>query len=114
MRKSKSLLVVSEESWITKIINSLKRILKIKQDKEEVVNRTAIVLTEEKIERRIKNNISDIEEKVIKDISYVDNLNEEELNYLDEMYDIKINELESILNDKKSKYYKLASAKKII
>lgn len=117
MRKSSSLLVVTEDNLITKIIKSLKSFLKIKQDKEEVSNRTAIVLTEEKIERKIKkaisyDDLSKIEEKTLLDISYIDNLDEEELNSLDEYYDMRLNELEGILNDKKSRYYKLISAKR--
>lgn len=115
MRKNSGLLVVSEDNLITKIIKSLKSFLKIKQDKEEVSNRTAVVLTEEKIE--IKRNIgydelSKMEEKTLQDISYIDNLDEDELNSLDEYYDMRLNELENILNDKKSRYYKLISTKR--
>lgn len=117
MRKSSSLLVVSEDNLITKIIKSLKNFLKKKQDKEEISNRTAVVLTEEKIERKLKKSISyddlvKMEEKALQDISYIDNLDEEELNSLDEYYDMRVNELENILNDKKSRYYKLISAKR--
>ncbi|MBO5477880.1 MAG: hypothetical protein J6A15_09035 [Clostridia bacterium] len=117
MRKNSGLLVVSEDNLITKIIKSLKSFLKIKQDKEEVSNRTAVVLTEEKIERKVKRNIgydelSKMEEKALQDISYIDKLDEEELNSLDEYYDMRLNELENILNDKKSRYYKLISTKR--
>lgn len=118
MRKNSGLLVVSEDNLITKIIKSLKSFLKIKQDKEEVSNRTAVVLTEEKIERKFKKNIgyddlSKMEEKALQDISYIDSLDEDELNSLDEYYDMRLNELENILNDKKSRYYKLISTKRV-
>lgn len=118
MKNGNGLLVVSEDNFITKIIRSLKNFLKIRQDKEEVCNRTAVVLTEEKIERRIKRNLSfedlnKLEEKILQNVSYIDNLNEDELNSLDDYYDIRISELENILSDTKSKYYKLMSAKKI-
>lgn len=118
MKNNNGLLVVSEDNFITKIIKSLKNFLRIKQDKEEICNRTAVVLTEEKIERRIKRNLSfedlsKLEEKIINDISYIDNLNEDELNCLDEYYDMRINELECILADVKSKYYKVMSSKRM-
>ena len=116
MRKNNSLLIVSEDNLITRIIKSLKKFLKIKEDKEEIYNRTAVVLTTEKIERNIRENISlenlkKVEDKVLKDISYIDKLNEDELDSLDDYYDIRISELEAILNDKKSKYYKLVSSR---
>ena len=54
-----------------------------------------------------------MEESISKDITYIDRLNEDELDSLDEYYDTRINELEAILNDKKSKYFKLVSSKRI-
>lgn len=119
MRKNRSLAVVSEDNLITKIIKSLKNFLKVKQEnKEEIVNRKAMVITEEKIDRKIKRSITvgdlnQMEENIAKDIKYIENLTEDELNLLDEYYDSRINELESILNDKKSKYFKLASSRRI-
>ena len=115
MRKNKSLLVISEDNLITKIIKSLKTFLKIKQDKEEneINNRTAVVLTTEKIAGKVKRNISDIEAKIAQDISFINTLNEEELDSLNEYYDNRIGELENILSSKKSEYYKFISAKKV-
>lgn len=119
MGRTRSLAVVSEDNLITKIIKSLKSILKIKQEsQDEPINRKAMVIKEEKIERKIKKNITigdlkQMEETISKDITYIDNLDEDELSSLDEYYDVRINELESILNDKKSKYFKLASSKKM-
>ena len=52
MRKTRSLAVVSEDNLITKIIKSLKNFLKVKQDnKEEVINRRAMVIKSEKMIR---------------------------------------------------------------
>ena len=52
MGKNRSLAVVSEDSLITKIIKSLKNFLMRKQENEpEVVNRRAMVIKEEKIEK---------------------------------------------------------------
>ncbi len=119
MKKNRSLAVVSEDSLITKIIKSLKNFLKVKQDnKEEVINRRAMVIQEEKIERRLKRSItnadlSQMDEKISKDISYINSLNEDELNSLDDYYDSRISELEAILNDKKSRYFKLISSKRM-
>lgn len=119
MKKNRSLAVVSEDSLITKIIKSLKNFLKVKQDnKEEVINRKAMVIQEEKIERRVKRSITNadlnqMDEKISKDISYINNLNEDELNSLDDYYDSRISELEAILNDKKSRYFKLISSKRM-
>ena len=120
MRKNRSLLVIYEDNLITKIIKSLKSFLKMKQESQQEVinNRTAVVLKEEKIERKIKKELSNdelgkMEEMVLEDASYIDKLDEDELNSLDEYYDFRINELEGILNDKKSKYYKLISARRI-
>ena len=119
MRKTRSLAVVSEDNLITKIIKSLKNFLKVKQDnKEEVINRRAMVIKSEKIERSIKaditiNDLNQMEESISKDITYIDRLNEDEPDSLDEYYDTRINELEAILNDKKSKYFKLVSSKRI-
>ena len=58
------------------------------------------------------DELSKMEEKTLQDISYIDNLDEDELNSLDEYYDMRLNELENILNDKKSRYYKLISTKR--
>ncbi len=119
MKREKSLLVVSDDNLITRIIRSLKSFLKIKQCKvEEVSNRTAEVITSEKIQLKLKKDIGieelqRIEENILNDISYINVLNEEELNLLDGYYDTRINELENLLNEKKSKYYKLISAKRI-
>lgn len=119
MGKNRSLAVVSKDSLITKIIKSLKNFLMRKQENEpEVVNRRAMVIKEEKIERKLKKNITlgdlnQIEENISKDINYINNLDEEELNMLDEYYDSRINELEAILNEKKSQYFKIVSAKKM-
>ena len=119
MKKNRSLAVVSEDSLITKIIKSLKNFLKVKQDnKEEVINRRAMVIQEEKIERRLKRSItnadlSQMDETLSKDISYINSLNEDELNSLDDYYDSRISELEAILNDKKSRYFKLISSKRM-
>lgn len=119
MKKNRSLAVVPEDSLITKIIKSLKNFLKIKQDnKEEIINRKAMVIKEEKIERKTKRSItvddlSKMEEKILNDITYINDLNEDELNSLDEYYDSRISELESILNDKKSRYFKLISSRRI-
>lgn len=119
MKKNRSLAVVSEDSLITKIIKSLKNFLKVKQgSKEEVINRKAMVIQEEKIERRVKRSITNadlnqMDEKISKDISYINNLNEDELNSLDDYYDSRISELEAILNDKKSRYFKLISSKRM-
>ena len=119
MKKNRSLAVVSEDSLITKIIKSLKNFLKVKQDnKEEVINRRAMVIQEEKIERRLKRSItnadlSQMDEKISKDISYINSLNEDELNSLDDYYDSRISDLEAILNDKKSRYFKLISSKRM-
>ena len=71
-----------------------------------------MVIKSEKIERSIKaditiNDLNQMEESISKDITYIDRLNEDELDSLDEYYDTRINELEAILNDKKSKYFKL-------
>lgn len=114
MKKNKSLLVISEETLITKIIKSLKKFLKIKQDKNEVSNRTAEVITSEKIERKYSHYLTQeelmsIDEKVISDSSYIDILDENELSSLEEYYDMKIKELEHTLTDKKSKYFKVMS-----
>ncbi len=121
MRKNRSLAVVSEDNLINKIIRSLKNFLCFKQNtqKEEIINRRALVIEEEKIQVKSKKNITNedlhkIEEEISKDISYINNLDEDELNSLEEYYDNRINELESILNNKKSNYYKLiSSAKKV-
>ena len=103
MKNTRSLAVVSEESLITKIIRSLKNFLNIKKEsKEENTNRRATVIKTEKIERRASKNID-----------YINELDEDELDSLDEYYDFRINELESILNDKKSKYFKLISSRRI-
>jgi len=86
MKKNRSLAVVSEDSLITKIIKSLKNFLKVKQDnKEEVINRRAMVIQEEKIERRLKRSItnadlSQMDEKISKDISYINSLNDKSKN----------------------------------
>lgn len=114
MRKDRSLTVISEDNLITKIIKSLKSFLKIKQAKEETSNRTANVITTEKIKVNIKKEIGfeelkRMEEKVLSDITYIDSLNEDELNSLNDYYDSRINELEHSLSDKKSKYFKLMS-----
>lgn len=119
MKQTRSLAVVAEDSLITKIIKSLKKFLKIKQEnKNEDINRKAMVIKSEKIERKIKrditiNDLNQMEENISKNIAYVDNLSEEELKILDEYYDMRINELESVLNDKKSKYFKLVSSRRI-
>lgn len=119
MKSAKSIVVVSEDSLITKIIKSLKNFLKIKQEKkDEVINRKAMVIKAEKIDRKIKKDITmsdlnQMEDKISKDITYIDNLDEDELNSLDEYYDMRINELENILSDKKSKYFKLVSSKRV-
>lgn len=119
MKQTRSLAVVAEDSLITKIIKSLKKFLKIKQEnKNEDINRKAMVIKSEKIERKIKrditiNDLNKMEENISKNIAYVDNLSEEELKILDEYYDMRINELESVLNDKKSKYFKLVSSRRI-
>lgn len=119
MRKNRSLAVVSEDNLINKIIKSLKNFLSFKQNiqKEETINRKALVIEEEKIKMKSKKNITNedlyrMEEKISKDISYIDNLDEDELNSLEEHYNIRINELESVLNDKKSNYFKLISTNK--
>lgn len=114
MRKDSSLTIISEENLITKIIRSLKSFLRIKQKKEEPSNRTANVITTEKIKVNIKREIGAeelrrMEEKILSDITYIDSLNEDELNSLDEYYDSRIAELEHSLSDKKSKYFKLMS-----
>ena len=54
-----------------------------------------------------------MDEKISKDISYINSLNEDELNSLDDYYDSRISELEAILNDKKSRYFKLISSKRM-
>ena len=110
MRKDNSLTIISEENLITKIIRSLKSFLRIKQTKEEPSNRTASVITAEKIKVNIKREIGAeelrrMEEKILADISYIDSLNEDELNSLDDYYDSRIAELEHSLSDKKSKYF---------
>ncbi len=114
MKKNKSLLVISEETLITKIIKSLRNFLRIKQDKNETSNRTAEVITSEKIDRKYKHYLTQdelisIDEKVLSDSSYIDILDENELSSLDEYYDMKIKELEQTLTDKKSKYFKVMS-----
>lgn len=114
MRKDNSLTVVSEENLITKMIRNLKSFLRIKQSKEESSNRTANIITAEKIKVNIRREIGAeelkrIEEKILADISYIDSLNEDELNSLDNYYDLRIAELEHNLSDKKSKYFKLMS-----
>lgn len=115
MKRDNSLTIVQEDNLITKIIKSLKRFLRIKQDKEEYSsNRTANVITSEKIEVKVKRDLSleelnRMEEKVLSDITYIDSLNENELNSLDDYYDTRIKELEQSLSDKKSKYFKLMS-----
>lgn len=50
MRKNRSLAVVSEDNLINKIIRSLKSFLCFKQNtqKEEIINRRALVIEEEK------------------------------------------------------------------
>lgn len=121
MKKNRSLIVVSEDNLINKIIKSLKSFLCFKQNlqKEEVINRRALVIEEEKIQIKSKKNITTediykIADMISEDISYINKLQEEELDYLDEYYDARITELESVLNEKKSNYYKLIStAKKI-
>ena len=82
------------------------------------MNRRAMVIKEEKIERKLKKNITlgdlnQIEENISKDINYINKLDEEELDLLDDYYSSKINEMEEILNQKKSQYFKAVSAKKI-
>lgn len=116
MKRDRSLTIVSEDNLITKIIKSLKNFLRIRKDrdKEETINRTANVITTEKIEIKVKRNLGyeelgRIEEKIMSDISYIDSLNEDELNSLDEYYDGRLAELEHILSDKKSKYFKIMS-----
>ncbi len=119
MKRERSLLVVNDDNIISKIIRNLKKFLGIKQEEyKEECNRTAPIIKEEKIERKIKRNFSvedlaSIESNVSNNIDYIDNLNEDELDSLDEYYDIRINELEAMLNDKKSGYYKLVSASKM-
>ena len=119
MKNTRSLAVVSEESLITKIIRSLKNFLIIKKEsKEENTNRRATVIKTEKIERRASKNITlndlnNLENNISKNIDYINELDEDELDSLDEYYDFRINELESILNDKKSKYFKLISSRRI-
>lgn len=119
MKKNRSLAVVSEDDLINKIIKSLKNFLSFKQNvqKEEIINRKALVIEEEKIQVKSKKNITneqlyEMEEKISKDISYINNLDEDELNSLEDYYNVRINELESVLNEKKSNYYKLISAQK--
>lgn len=119
MKNTRSLAVVSEESLITKIIRSLKNFLNIKKEsKEENTNRRATVIKTEKIERKTSKNITlndlnNLENNISKNIDYINELDEDELDSLDEYYDFRINELESILNDKKSKYFKLISSRRI-
>ncbi len=115
MRKNKSLTIISEDNLINKIIRSLKSFLRFKQEeKEEVINRRALVIEEQKIERKIKKDITisdlnQMEQNISKDITYINNLDEDELNSLDEYYDGRIKELESVLNDKKSQVFKMVS-----
>ncbi len=119
MKKERSLLVVNNDNIISKIIKSLKNFFGIKQEEiKEDCNRTAKILKEEKIERKIKRELTledleNIENSIKENIDYIDGLDEDELESLDEYYDIRINELESMLNDKKSGYYKLVSAAKL-
>lgn len=120
MKKNRSLAVVNEDNLITKIIKSLKTFLKFKQHKEQKednLNRRATVIKAEKIDKKIKRNItyadlSQMEENISKNIKVIDDLDEEELNMLDEYYDARINELNATLSDKKSKYFKIASQKR--
>lgn len=115
MRKNNSLLVVTEENLISRIIKNLKSFLRIKQtNDEEDTNRTAEVITAEKIKVNYQKDITQeelnrIDAKVLADITYIDSLNENELDSLDEFYDLKIQELEYSLTDKKSKYFKVMS-----
>ncbi len=116
MKKDRSLTIISEDNLITKIIKNLKNFLRIKKDrdKEETNNRTASVITTEKIEVNVKRELGyeelgRMEEKIMSDISYIDSLNEDELNSLDDYYDVRLAELEHILSDKKSKYFKIMS-----
>ena len=119
MGRNRSLTVVSEDNLITKIIKSLKNFLmKKEQPKPESMNRRAMVIKEEKIERKLKKNITlgdlnQIEENISKDINYINKLDEEELDLLDDYYSSKINEKEKNINKKKSQYFKAVSAKKI-
>lgn len=119
MRRERSLLVVNNDNIISKIIKSLKKFLGINQEEvKEEINRTAPIIKEEKIERKIRKNftledLESIESNVSNNIDYIDNLDEDALESLDEYYDIRINELETILNDKKSGYYKLVSASRM-
>ena len=111
MGRNRSLTVVSEDNLITKIIKSLKNFLmKKEQPKPESMNRRAMVIKEEKIERKLKKNITlgdlnQIEENISKDINYINKLDEEELDLLDDYYSSKINEMEEILNQKYSDKY---------
>ena len=59
------------------------------------------------------NDLNNLENNISKNIDYINELDEDELDSLDEYYDFRINELESILNDKKSKYFKLISSRRI-
>ena len=107
MKNTRSLAVVSEESLITKIIRSLKNFLNIKKEsKEENTNRRAS-------KNITLNDLNNLENNISKNIDYINELDEDELDSLDEYYDFRINELESILNDKKSKYFKLISSRRI-
>ncbi len=55
MRRERSLLVINNDNIISKIIKSLKNFFGIKQEEiKEDCNRTAKILKEEKIERKIK------------------------------------------------------------
>lgn len=121
MKKNRSLAVVNEDNLINKIIKSLKTFLKFKQHKEQKednLNRRATVIKAEKIiDKKIKRNITyadlaQMEDSISKNMKLIDDLDEEELNMLDDYYDTRINELNATLNDKKSKYFKIASQKR--